>query len=417
MERKRLTKRTVDAVTAPATGEARVWDDALTGFCLRVYASGRKVYALKYRLGAAQRWATIGEHGDPWTPDTARDEATDILRAASRGVDLLAERKAAPSMAVGDLIDRYLADGPGDKPGKRAASWAQDRSNLQRHTRPLIGTKRAGEVSRADITAMVAAITRGDTATDEKTKARGRAIVRGGAGIAARTFSTTRAMFAWAIEKGLLTGANPCGGVKLAARPDAERFLTEGQAGAIFDALADLEAEGAIQPRQAAIFRLLMLTGARRREIAGLMWSEVDLEGQRLILPPERTKAGGASGSRRIALNAPAVTILSDLARERRAREPYVFPASKGKSGATTAEAKVWREKVLPRAGLTGVRIHDLRHSFASFALADGASLAMIGKALGHATARATERYAKLSDDPVRAMAERIGKRFGGGVE
>ena len=414
MERKRLTKRTVDAVSRPKAGEVRLWDDALTGFCLRVYASGRKVYAVKYRLNGAQRWATIGEHGDPWTPDTARDEATDILRAAARGVDLLAERKVAPSMTVSDLIDRYLEDGPGDKPGKRAASWMQDRSNLTRHTRPLIGKKAAGQVERSDITAMVAAITRGDTATDVKTKARGRAIVTGGAGIAARTFSTTRAMFAWAIDKGFLTGPNPCGGVKLAARPDAERFLTEAQAGAIFDALADLEGEGVIHPRQAAIFRLLMLTGARRREIAGLMWSEVDLEGERLILPPERTKAGGASGTRRIALNAPAVAILSNLAKDRRAREPYVFPATKGKSGATTAEAKVWREKVLPRAGLTGVRIHDLRHSFASFALADGASLALIGKALGHATSRATERYAKLSDDPLRAMAARIGERLGG---
>lgn len=414
MERKKLTKRVVDAASTPAAGEARVWDDALPGFCLRVYPTGRKVYAVKYRLGGSQRWATIGEHGKPWTPDEARDEATDILRAASRGVDLMAERKATPSIPVTDLIDRYLDEGPRDKPDKRASSWAQDKSNLNRHTRPLIGKLQAGKVTRSDISAMVADITAGKTAQDEKTGPRGRAIVRGGAGIAARVFSTTRAMFAWAIDKGFLPGPNPCGGVKLAARADAERFLTEKQAVGLLKALDELEGEGDLTKRQAAIFRLLLLTGARRREIAGLMWSEVDLEGERLILPPERTKAGGKRGNRRIALNSAAVAILSDLASGRKAREPYVFPASKGKSGATTAEAKLWREKVLPRAGLVGVRIHDLRHSFASFALADGASLAVIGKALGHATSRATERYAKLTDDPLRALAEKVGQRFGG---
>jgi len=415
MEKKKLTKRVVDATSPPTVGEARVWDEALPGFCLRVYPTGRKVYAVKYRLAGSQRWATIGEHGKPWTPDEARDQATDILRAAARGIDALAERKAAPTMLVGELIDRYLAEGPRDKPNKRAASWMQDASNLNRHTRPLIGRKQAGKVTKSDITSMVADISDGKTAQDIKTGPRGRAIIRGGSGIAARTYSTTRAMFAWAIEKGLLSGPNPCAGVKLPARADKERFLSEKQGAQLFAALDSLEAEGELTKRQASIFRLLLLTGARRREIAGLLWSEVDLEGERLILPPERTKAGGMSGNRRVALNSVALAILKDLARERKAREPYVFPATKGKSGATTAEAKLWSKKVLPRAGLDGVRIHDLRHSFASFALADGASLAMIGRALGHANSRATERYAKLTDDPLRALAEKVGQRFGGG--
>ncbi|HBI19090.1 MAG TPA: integrase, partial [Brevundimonas sp.] len=160
-----------------------------------------------------------------------------------------------------------------------------------------------------------------------------------------------------------------------------------------------------------AVYRLLLLTGARRNEIAGLRWTEVDFDRRRLVLPPSRTKAGGRTGDRRISLNDMAFGILQRLYKTR-GRSQFVFPATKGDNGYATSESKIWRDKVLPKAKLEGVRIHDLRHSFASFALADGASLPMIGKALGHANSRATERYAHLSDDPVRALAERIGERF-----
>lgn len=417
MLKQRLTKRAVDAATPPATGEARVWDKDLAGFCLRVYASGRKVYALKYRVQGRQGWLTIGEHGSPWTPDQARTAAEEAAYKAARGIDPTATKKLKDDLTVSKLIDLYLEEGPRTKPDKRAASWVPDRSNLERHVRPLIGKRLVSGLAKTDITRMVAAITNGETATDQKTKKRGRALVTGGGGIAARAFSTARAMFTWANDEGYTQSINPCAGVKLAARPSVERFLSDEQAAKLFQALADLEAEGAVSSRQAAIFRLLMMTGARRNEIAGLRWSEVDFERRCLVLPPERTKAGGKSGERRVTLNSSAVTILRDLERSRTSRERYVFPATKGASGHTTSESKVWREKVLPRAGLPGVRIHDLRHSFASFALADGASLAVIGKALGHANSRATERYAKLSDDPVRAMAERVGDRLGGGSQ
>lgn len=413
MKRQKLTKRAVDAAQVPLTGETRVWDDELSGFCLRVYPSGRKVYALKYRVAGRQRWLTIGEHGNPWTPDQARDTAKAGLLQAGQGHDPATKKRLRDDLTVSKLIALYLEEGPGSKPDKRAGSWASDRSNLERHVGPTIGRRLVSGLAKGDITRMTSAITNGDTATNEKTKARGRAIVTGGAGIAARCFSTARAMFAWSIDEGYSLGPNPCAGVKLAARPSAERFMSEKQAADLMTALSALEREGVISTRQAAIFRLLLMTGARRVEIAGLRWSEVDFERSRLILPPARTKAGGKSGERRITLNSAAMAILRDLEKTRK-RESYVFPATKGESGHTTTEGKVWREKVLPRAQLTGVRIHDLRHSFASFALADGASLALIGKALGHASSRATERYAQLADDPLRTMTERMADRFSG---
>jgi len=407
VKKQKLTKRAVDAAPIPTTGEARVWDDELAGFCLRVYPSGRKVYVLKYRVAGRQRWLTIGEHGSPWTPDEARTAAKAGLLSAGQGNDPATKKRLRDDLTVSKLIILYLEEGPSSKPDKRTGSWASDRSNLERHVKPTIGRRLVSGLAKGDITRMTAAITNGETAANEKTKARGRAIVTGGAGIAARCFSTARAMFAWSIEEGFSVAPNPCAGVKLAARPSAERFMSEQQAVDLMTALVALESEQVISTRQAAIFRLLLLTGARRVEIAGLRWSEVDFERQRLILPPARTKAGGKSGERRITLNTSAVAILKDLEKTR-GRDKFVFPATKGESGHTTTEGKVWREKVLPRAKLSGVRIHDLRHSFASFALADGASLALIGKALGHASSRATERYAQLADDPLKAMAERM---------
>lgn len=412
MKKTKLTKRAVDAAQCPATGEERLWDSDLSGFCLRLYASGRKVYALKYRIKGRQRWLTFGEHGNPWTPDAAREEAAKALLRVEKGDDPAEEKRAKDDLTVGALIDLYLVEGRKSKPGKRELSWKQDASNLNRHVRPLIGKRLASGLTKGDMARMVSAITAGETKTDVKTKARGRAIVKGGEGTAARSFSTARAMFSWAIEEGLMTGPNPCGGVKLASRPSVERFLTDGQALALLEAIGALEAEAQLSEKHGAIFRLLLLTGARRREIAGLRWSEVDFERSRLDLPPDRTKTGKDSGNRRIALNSPALEILRGL-HAKRGRDAYVFPAKRGESGHTTAEGKLWREKVLPRAGLAGVRLHDLRHSFASFALADGASLAMIGKALGHANSRTTERYAHLTDDPIKAMAERMGQRFG----
>jgi integrase len=138
-----------------------------------------------------------------------------------------------------------------------------------------------------------------------------------------------------------------------------------------------------------------------------------------LVLPPERTKAGGKTGERRISLSAPALEILS----KRRAKSNaemtamgglFVFPAARGDGHAIGLRRAF--TKVRARANLEGLRIHDLRHSFASFAAADGASLFLIGKLLGHASARATERYAHLSTDPLQDAANQIGRMIMGGT-
>ncbi len=427
MIKQKLTKRVVDSAPVPLSGESRIWDSEISGFCLRIYPGTqirpghpsrgiRKIFAIKYRVRGIQRWLTLGEYGDgpdKLTADRARKEAASVVVDARRGIDASEARRRIVGLTVKGLVELYLEKGPDDKPTKRESSWAMDRTNLERHVVPLLGKLMLDTVTRDHITGMIRSITAGKTARDVKTKARGRSIVKGGAGIADRTFSTLRATFNWAIDKGHFAGPNPCAKVERQVRPAVERYLSESQARDLITALDDLEAEAVISERQGAVYRLLLLTGARRNEIAGLRWSEVDFDRRRLVLPPSRTKAGGRTGDRRITLNDMAFGILERLSRTR-GRSQFVFPAIRGGNGYATSESKIWRYKVLPKARLEGVRIHDLRHSFASFALADGASLPMIGKALGHASSRATERYAHLSDDPVRALAERIGERFAG---
>ena len=399
-----------------------VWDAELKGFGLRVSApsprhpEGSKVYVAKLRVGSAQRWLTLGTHGSPLTPDQAREAARIALNRAKDGEDpAQAKREAREAPTVAGLIDAYLSDGPDTKPAKRASTWVHDASNLNRHVRPLLGSRLAHTVTRADAARTVRDIATAKTATTAKTGKRGVARVRGGEGVARRTRTVAAACWAWGLEHGYVKGPNPFAGVKLTAAPERERFLSREEAGRFLDSLTRLESEGALSATFADALRVLLLSGARKTEVLGLRWTEVDFERGLATLPPERTKAGGKTGVRRIALSPPALTVLS---RRRAAwegqgdavRSPFVFPAFRG-TGHAVGLRKAFVD-VCEAAGLEGVRIHDLRHSFASFALADGASLYLIAKALGHANARTTERYAHLSGDPLADLAAAVGARI-----
>ena len=407
----RITKRTVDATPTPSeeAGETRLWDTDLKGYFLRVYPSGRRVYALKYRMGPSQRIFTIGVHGSPYNPDTARAAAEAALRRVVDGEDPATEKKEArEALTVSILIDRYLEEGPATKPGKRASTWENDGSNLKRHIRPLLGRKVANLVTKAEAAKAIQDITLGKTAASEKSKKlRGRAIVTGGAGVARRTRTTTAAMFSWGMEHGLVK-VNPFAAVKMSTPPQRERFLSREEAGRLLEALDAVEADKTVNPAFCDAIRLLLLTGARKTEILGLKWSEVNTERKSLLLPPERTKAGGQNGERRIMLSPAALEILKSRRPEKAKPEQFVFPAIRG-DGHVIGVRRAFA-KACVQAKLEGVRIHDLRHSFASFAIADGASLFLVGKLLGHASARTSERYAHLSGDPLQDAVAAIGE-------
>jgi integrase len=401
--RAKIIKSLVDRTPLPASGSALVWDTLIPGFGLRVRPTGSKTYVYKYRIGARQRWLDLGRHGVEITTEEARVKALAAAGLVNAGEDpQLAKETRSKAMFVDELAKLYLTEGRASKPDKRASSWATDESRLRRHVLPLIGKMRVLDLCRRDVERMQAKIAAGGTSTDEKTGRRGRAIVRGGPLVAAGCVTTLSALLNWAKVRQLIA-ENPAHGLKKAQPAKRERFLSTLEAHRLLTTLDELQAEHAIPASHATILRVLMFTGARKSEILGLRWNEVDFERRQIRLPRHRSK----TGERSIALNEPA---LSELARAPQS-SIFVFPNLKGGDGHTVGLHKTWRT-VRAEAKLDDVRIHDLRHSFASFAADDGVSLQVIGKVLGHRQTQTTERYAHLTDDPVRRAVDRVGERL-----
>jgi integrase len=394
----------ISAFKPPQSGEKRYWDTQTAGLLVRVWPSGRKVFYLRVKRRGRALMQTIGECGSSLTIAEARLKAATILSSGRGGQLPVRDR---PNITVSELCDRYLAEGPLTKVSKRPSSWRTDTTNLRRHVQPLLGKKFIYEVTRADVTRMVRDITIGVTAGDIRTKRQGIARVRGGAGIAARTKTTFSAMFNWAINHEL-ADKNPAIGVEVAKTRVMERFLSDAEVSRLLATMSELVESGELNPQHADVVRLLLFTGARKMEIMGLQWAEVDLPNARLTISPERTKCGSHNGVRRIPLSAAAIKILSKIERE----NEFVFPADRGtQSGHMTGIQKSWKE-IRERCALGNMRLHDLRHSFASFAITNGESIFIISAVLGHSTTRMTERYLHLRDEDARGMAERTAQRI-----
>lgn len=388
----RLTKRIVDAAQ-PAAKDYVLWDEELPGFGLRVYASGKKSYVIQYRAEGRSRRFTLGLHG-PLTPDDARKHAKAKLGGVVSGENP-AEEKATicRDPTIHELCDLYVKEGPILRPRKKASSWKTDRSNIDRHIRPLVGRRKLASLTKLDVQRFQADVSVGKTATDEKTGFRGRAIVRGGRAVAGRATALLRAILNFAVERGLREG-NPARNIQLNKVVQRERFLTAEEFARLGSALEDEAASEEAKPSVAAI-RLLILTGCRKNEILTLQWRFIDWERGLLRLPDSKT------GAKIVPLGAAAVTLLRTVPRIE--GETYVFTSPR-KGRHLVGLQKVW-ERVREAAGLSDARLHDLRHSFASVAVAGGFSLFMIGKVLGHKDTRTTEIYAHLGADPAKAVA------------
>jgi integrase len=388
----KITKRTVDAAR-PARRVAFIWDTELTGFGLKVTPSGNRIYVLQYRIGGRLRRYTIGNHGSPWTPADARTEASRLRGLIAAGIDPAEEKaEARADPTIMELCELYVTEGCATK---KPSTLIRDRSRIERHIKPLLGRKRLGAVTRADVERFQRDVAAGKTATDAKTGFRGRAIVSGGEGAARECVVLLGSIFSFAVNRGLRT-ENPVRGVKKFKTRKLERFLSPPELARLGEALTVAEQAGE-SPVAAAAVRLLMLTGARKSEILGLRWEWIDFERGCLRLPDSKT------GAKAIPLGAPALELLASLPRIE--GNPHVLPGDKPERHLVGLQ-KAW-ERIRKRAGLEDVRLHDLRHSFASVAVAGGDSLYLVGKLLGHQQSRTTERYAHLADDPLRAVADR----------
>jgi integrase len=404
----RITKKIVDGL---APSEIR-WDLDVRGFGVRRQRQARK-YVLKTRLNGRQRWFTIGEHGSPWTVDTARKQALRLLGDIHKGADLSALRSGSRSEpTMGALCDRYLTEHADQH--KKASSAALDGRNIENHILPLLGSLLVSQVSRADIDAFKRAVHDGKTAPKDRgprSGHRGGAVVSGGPGAANRCLALLSKMFNLAERWGLRhDGSNPVRHVEKYAENRIERYLSEEELARLAGALSEAEKSEAENPFVIAAIRLLLFTGARLGEILNLKWEYVDLDRSVINLPDSKT------GEKQIYLNSLAQQVVTSLPRID--ENPYVIVGRRQNRHLVNI-TKAWY-RIRKAAGIEDVRIHDLRHSFASVAVSGGLTLPMIGKLLGHKKSTTTERYAHLADDPVRAANEEVarlmGKSFGSGA-
>jgi integrase len=402
--RGKITKRLVDNLTANGAAEVVLWDNEVKGFGVRVRSGGTKTYILHYRTsggrGGQLRKITIGRHGSPWTVQTARIEAKRLLGLAAAGADpartRIAERHA---ITVSELCDLYLAEGASHK---KTSTLKADRGRILHHIKPLLGRKTIKEIGRADIERMMIDVKSGVTAASPS-KDRKRppgSLPIGGTGVASQCVALISTLLSFAVARGLRSD-NPAKGIKRPPVRKLDRFLSAAEISRLASAL-EAEAHATGNPYPVAAIKLLLLTGARRGEITGLQWQNVDFARKCLRLPDSKT------GAKVIFLNDAALEILRGL--PRLSKNLHVIPGTRT-GAAFVGIDKVWA-RVRAAAALSDVRLHDLRHSFASMAVSDGFSLPVIGALLGHKNTATTARYAHLASDPLRAANEAVGAKI-----
>ncbi|MGA2539601.1 MAG: site-specific integrase [Terracidiphilus sp.] len=373
-----------------------VWDAGVAGFGARRQQSSAVSYVLIYRTEEGrQRWHTIGRHGAPWTPGTAREEATRLLGKVADGIDPSALKQAKrKATTVAELCDLYLADAEAGrlltrrKVPKKASTLAIDRGRVARHIKPLLGQMKVAAVTREDVDGFMHDIALGKTAGNAKTaKKRGLARVRGGKGAASRAVGLLGGIFTYAIAH-RMRADNPVRGVIRFADGKRERRLSDGEYKMLGEALRLADAKR-IWPAAVAATRFLALTGWRSGEALELRWADVDLARRTATLP--NTKTGRSVRP----LSREACDILRNLTRS----SDLVFPASRGNADVIMSGFKKMWKKIAELGKLSAdVTPHTLRHSFTSLAADLGYSELTIGALVGHKGRTITSRYVHSAD-------------------
>jgi integrase len=381
-----------------------LWDDKLKGFGVSVFPTGVKTYVAQYRKDARSHRVVIGKHGR-LTPDEARREAKALLGDVEKGANPAVERRTrrnAPTLR--EISQEFLKYAFAKKKIGTARGYE---SALRLHILPELGSKRLTDIQAVDVERLHAAM------SDRRSQAN-------------RTLDILSAVWTFAAKQKRVGPAdNPARSVEKYREDPRERYLTKEELLRLSEALTAAETIGLpysidqnspkakhaakpenrrrrIDDHAVAAIRLLMLTGARLREMLHAKWEYIDFDRGMIFLPDSKT------GRKPIYLSAAAVTILSALsAMPRVDGNPYVFPGEK--KGQPRADLKRPWDSICKAAGLDGVRIHDLRHSFASVGAGASLGLPIIGKLLGHRQASTTQRYAHLDADPMRRAVETIG--------
>lgn len=414
----KLTDPIVKDAAPPAKGNRIIYDGDVKGFGVRVTKAGARAFILNYRAGGIERRITIGSYPD-WKTGPARDEAKRLKRQIDVGEDPMATRHAERAAAtMSELADRFEKEHLSKRRGSTLADY---KSLLRLYIIPELGKTRVADVRHSDIERLHARVAK---------KAPYRAN---------RAVAVLSKMFNLSVKWEMRTD-NPCRGIERAPEEKRERFLSPAEIERLAGVLATYKERGT-----ANAIRLLLLTGARRGEVLAARWDEFDLEVGVWTKPSAHTKQ---KKEHRVPISAPAVALLVEmkadaekrLAEENKTRKPgakakvleFVFPGVEGKH---LQEPKRGWLAICKLAGLavgtpkldargrptldkkgepimdwhSTVRIHDLRHTYASILASAGLSLPIIGRLLGHTQAATTARYAHLMDDPLRAATEHVG--------
>lgn len=380
---------TAELVEKMCSGDV-FWDDQVRGFGVR-HRGRDAIYCVKCRIKGRQSILTIGRHGPGfWSVTGARREAIRLLGLIRDGKDPAEEKRRARSApTLESFAERYLVEYA--ELQKKPRTVAEDKRLLRLHILPALGRMRLSDIGKQDV-------------------ARFHASMRSTPVAANRSLALLSAIMGWAERVGERPdGSNPCRHIDKNPEKTRERYLTADELARLGDALATAEGAGLADWRGVAMVRLLLFTGARLSEILTLQWEWIDLSTGVARLPDSKT------GAKNLFLPAPALELLAGLPRI--AANPYILPGDR--AGAPFVGAQKPWQRIRQAAGLPDVRLHDLRHSFASTAVAAGDSLFIVGKLLGHRQAATTERYSHLAPDPAKATADRtagtIAAMLGGG--
>jgi integrase len=399
----RISKRTVDQIK-PTGQEFVVWDSDLKGFGVRVRPNGTKSYIVSYRAGtgraAPTRKLTIGPIGK-LTPDQARNEARKAIAAVAMGSDPAADKGSVRrSLTIDELGRAFLEEHV--RPKRKAATAYIYEHAIKAHIARRLGHVRIDQLTRPIV-------------------ANFHLHMKQTPSMANYALAVIASMYSFAQKRGYITeGANPAARIEKYPEQHRQRFLTGDELSRIGEALREAETIGipwnvdetkplskhmprlesrrtAFGPYPVAAIRLLLLTGCRLREVLDLKWSYIDFDRGIIFLPDSKT------GQKAIILNAPALDVLASIPRA----GSYVIPGNDPEQPRHDLK-KIW-SAVCRRSGLKGLRIHDLRHTFASVGAGSGMGLPIVGKLLGHTQPSTTARYAHLDNDPLRRASESIG--------
>lgn len=383
----KITQKTVLSLKAPASGNRIQYDEEIPGFGARITSNGVISFVLNYRIQGRERRYTIGRHPD-LTALAARERAIQLRGKLLDGIDPLQQRIDAQNeptvdALAKDYLERYA------KPHKRASSQRNDRQMLDKIILPQIGSVRVSAVSRRDIEGLHHGL--------KETPYR-----------ANRVLALLSKMFSLAMEWGWRPG-NPVKGVPRYPEDKRETWLTAEQVEALLAALDDYTDQSA-----ANAIRLLIVTGARESEVLTATWDQFDLKRGIWTKPSHHTKQKKIEHT---PLSDTALQLLHHMNAER--KSAVLFP---GQDGARVTIRRPWVQ-VCKAAGLAvaehvpgkrkkflaiwkpTVRIHDLRHTFASHLVSSGESLHIVGRLLGHTLPQTTARYAHLADHALRDAA------------